>query len=366
VLLSYARKDGQDVALRLKHDLEAAGFQVWQDVQSIRGGASWTKKIEEGLSWCETLVAVLTPGSFQSEYCRSEQQFAVDAGKSVIPVIAAPSVQVPIHLYSRNWRKYPDQRAELDIRAEEPIRTEPRPPPVLHYDTVPKLPQNHIARPDLIAQLRDLVFTEGEEGNIAVTALKGMGGIGKTVLAAALCRDPVVRSAFPDGIAWITLGRESVTDQLARMKEVARALGDDPALYDTPLACENRYRTILREKAALVVIDDVWDVDSLKLLIVEAPRSRFVFTTRDSGIANAVAAREYAVDLLTNDEARSLLVRWAQPREELRPGLADEIIAECGRLALAICARRVQPEREECCLLERHAHPAKKGGLQRL
>jgi hypothetical protein len=44
------------------------------------------------------------------------------------------------------------------------------------------------------------------------------------------------------------------------MREVARVLGDDPTLYDTPLACENRYRTILREQAALVAIDDVWDV----------------------------------------------------------------------------------------------------------
>jgi WD40 repeat protein len=338
VFLSYARKDGQGAALRLRDDLEAAGFQVWQDVQAIRGGTSWTKEIEKGLSWCDTLVAVLTPASYQSEFCRAEQLMALDDGKAVIPVMAAPGVQVPIHLYTRNWRKYPDQRAELleDIRAKKLTRAEPQPPPVLHYDTVPNLPQNHIPRPDLIAQLRDLVFTEGEGGNIAVTALKGMGGIGKTVLAIDLCRDPVVRRAFPDGIAWITLGRESVTDQLSRMREVSRALGDDPTLYDSPLACQNRYRTILREKAALVVIDDVWDVASLEQLLVEAPRSRFVFTTRDSGIANAVAARECAVDLLTNEEARSLLMRWAQPPEEPSPSLVDEIIAECGRLALAI------------------------------
>ena len=90
VFLSYARKDGQDAALCLKYDLEAAGFHVWQDVESIRGGASWTGKIEEGLLWCDTLVAVLTPGSYQSEYCRAEQLIALDDGKAVIPVMAAP------------------------------------------------------------------------------------------------------------------------------------------------------------------------------------------------------------------------------------------------------------------------------------
>ena len=57
--------------------------------------------------------------------------------------------------------------------------------------------------------------------------------------------------------------------------------------YDNPLACENRYRTILREKAALVVVDDVWNLEHLQPLLVDAPRSRFLFTTRDAGIAKS-------------------------------------------------------------------------------
>jgi hypothetical protein len=32
-----------------------------------------------------------------------------------------------------------------------------------------------------------------------------MGGIGKSVLAAALVRDDAVRDAFPDGVMWVTL-----------------------------------------------------------------------------------------------------------------------------------------------------------------
>ena len=37
-------------------------------------------------------------------------------------------------------------------------------------------------------------------------ALHGMGGIGKSVVARALCDDPAVQAAFPDGILWATLG----------------------------------------------------------------------------------------------------------------------------------------------------------------
>jgi len=174
----------------------------------------------------------------------------------VIPVVAAAGTPVPIHLKGRHWRKYPEQLEELgsDIASEVAAIPTSRP---LRYDTVPNLPRNHVIREKPLEELRDMVFTEGAGANIAVTALAGMGGIGKTVLATALCRDLVVQRAFPDGIAWITVGREWDGDFVTRMREVARALGDDLAGYDNPLACENRYRTILREKAALVVVDDV-------------------------------------------------------------------------------------------------------------
>jgi NB-ARC domain len=34
-----------------------------------------------------------------------------------------------------------------------------------------------------------------------------MGGIGKTMLAAALAHNPKVWQAFPDGIYWLTVGQ---------------------------------------------------------------------------------------------------------------------------------------------------------------
>ena len=37
--------------------------------------------------------------------------------------------------------------------------------------------------------------------------LQGVGGIGKSVLAAALARDREVCQAFPDGIYWLTIGQ---------------------------------------------------------------------------------------------------------------------------------------------------------------
>jgi hypothetical protein len=50
--------------------------------------------------------------------------------------------------------------------------------------------------------------------------LQECGGIGKTVLAQALFRDEVVRQAFPDGLVWITVGREPTHDLTARLREI--------------------------------------------------------------------------------------------------------------------------------------------------
>jgi hypothetical protein len=211
--------------------------------------------------------------------------------------------------------------------------------PQLRYDTVPSLPQKFMAREKAVAAVRDLLFSSegGSSESIAVTAVAGMGGIGKTVLTIALCRDVSVRDAFPDGIAWITIGREWDGDFVARMREVAKALGDDLSAYDNPIACQTQYRNLLRGKAALVVIDDVWNIQHLEQLLVEAPRSRFLFTTRDKSIVRAKTSRSYSADVLSADEARRLLALWANVETEKLPAAeAGAIIEACGGLALAL------------------------------
>jgi WD40 repeat protein len=336
VFLSYSRKDGYEVGYALRDTLKGAGCDVWLDTDQIRGGTSWTRVIEDALNNCDVLIAVLSQGSYISEICRAEQMWALESGKRVIPVLASSNAPRPLHLTTLNYRTFPGQTAEIvsDVQVQAP-HTE-RLTLTRRYDTLPALPPSFIAREEAIAELRTLVFTEGEETNIAVTAVAGMGGIGKTVLANALCRDVAVQRAFPDGIAWITIGREWDRDFVPRMREVGRALDDDISMYDSELACKNRYRTILREKAALIVIDDVWTLEQLQPLLVAAPRSRFLFTTREGGIAKVVTGRKYQADLLDHDEARDLLARRAGMRVEELPPESDGIIRACNGLAAAI------------------------------
>src|SRR5438477_4162277 len=42
IFVSYARRDGAELARRLQNALTTAGFDFWLDTQRIAGGASWT------------------------------------------------------------------------------------------------------------------------------------------------------------------------------------------------------------------------------------------------------------------------------------------------------------------------------------
>ena len=260
-------------------------------------------------------------------------------------MLAVKNADRPLYLYARQYRDFTDDAnyaarlAELvaDIRGDATATLpETYQKTRVTYLTAPPRVANYLERPEALRALRDALFAEDHRQPIALTALAGMGGIGKTVLAKALTEDEVVRRAFPDGIVWITAGQERKRDFIEEMREVAKALGDDLSGYDTALACENQYRTTIANKAALIVVDDVWSKTDIEPLLAESPRSRFLFTTRDASIGRFVGAREHRAGLLDVAQSRELLASWANLAVAELPATADEIIAQCGRLPLAL------------------------------
>jgi len=343
VFISYARKDGADLAQRLQADLRAKRFDAWLDTQRIAGGVSWTRKIEKAIDDCKAELALLTPGSYESDICRAEQLRALRKGKSVIPLLAQSGSDIPLHLEAGNYRDFTGAKpygAEFKLLIED-IRlgrnaAPLRPEFVTTYVTAPPPPRNYIKRPKALESLRNALVGDGSGPSIALTALEGMGGIGKTILAQALCHEEVVQQAYPDGIVWITAGRESAYSLVTRMREVGKALKDDLAGYDNELGCINSYRTVMRKKAALIVVDDVWRSGDIEPFRAESPRSRLLFTTRDASIAAAMGAEKLIADLLTPAQSRQLLARWSGSKPKDLPAEAEDIMQECGRLPLAL------------------------------
>jgi WD40 repeat protein len=345
LFISYARLDGARLAQRLQSSLENEGFDTWLDVQRLQGGAAWSVEIEREIDTRPVTIALLSPGSYGSEICRAEQLRALDKGNRVIPILAVKGAERPLCLYARQYRDFTNEANYLkrirelitdihgDVTAALPeIYTRTK----VTYLTAPPRVANYIERTKEVSALRDALFAEDHRQPIALTALAGMGGIGKTVLAKAVAEDVVIQRAFPDGIVWITAGQERERNFLDEMREVAKALGDDLTRYDTALACEHQYRTTIANKAALIVVDDVWSKSDIEPLLAESPRSRFLFTTRDASIGKFVGAREHSIDLLDAGQSRELLASWANISIAELPSVADDIINECGRLPLAV------------------------------
>jgi WD40 repeat protein len=358
IFISYARRDGAALARRLKADLESNGFDAWLDTSEISGGAVWSLEIERELDHRQVTIALLSPGSYASEICRAEQLRALDKGNRVLPVLAVKGADLPIYLYIRQYLDFTSEE-EYAARFQELLnclksgetatlperyRTTP-----VKFITAPPQVANYVDRPDAVAALRNSLFAEDHRAPIALTALAGMGGIGKTVLAKALTDDPVVRRAFPDGIVWITAGRERKRDFLADMSEIARVAGEDLDRCRDNQKREQTYRALLAGRAMLIVVDDVWSTADVEPLLAESTRSRFLFTTRDQSIGRFVGAHEHRAELLESAQARDLLARWAGVQAAALPPIADALVAECGRLPLALAVigallRGAEPE----------------------
>ena len=84
--LSYSRSD-QELALRLATYVRAQGIGLWVDQLDIRPSEHWDRAIERAVSKCRGIVVVLSPRSVASDNVADEISFAIDGGKSVLPVM---------------------------------------------------------------------------------------------------------------------------------------------------------------------------------------------------------------------------------------------------------------------------------------
>jgi hypothetical protein len=338
IFISYAHRDSADLAQKLHTDLQRLGFDVWLDRPQLKGGDNWTKEIENALNRAEVLLALLSEGSYQSDICRAEQGIALDAGKRVIPLKVHRDSKAQLRLYGLPWIDFSDPANHDQSLAATPRQHPPSPRasrPRRHPTPLqqrPALPDNFVDRPEILTALRNALFENAPNRNIALTALQGMGGIGKTVLAQALSHNEVVQHAYPDGIFWFTIGQESrltFDQRIEAVPGLSQLLGTNK----NEQACISQYRNAFRDKAALIVLDDVWYAADIEPFRTESPRSRLLVTTRDTGIALTFGAREFTANLLANAEAHELLARWSGGA---LPPQAEAVIAECGNLPLAL------------------------------
>lgn len=83
---SYSRSDSEFV-LKLAKDLREAGENLWLDQLDIEAGSRWDASIQAALHAATRMIIVLSPDSVSSNNVMDEVSFALEAGKTVIPVM---------------------------------------------------------------------------------------------------------------------------------------------------------------------------------------------------------------------------------------------------------------------------------------
>ena len=204
---------------------------------------------------------------------------------------------------------------------------------------VPDLPLNFLPRFDALKDVKKLVL-DGTNQPVGVTGttlrvgVQGMGGIGKSVLAAMLARDEEVRHSFPDGILWVTLGQNPALT--LRQLDLAKMLGDSSQMFQDVQQGRVHLSELLADKACLLILDDVWQSKHAEAFNALGQKCKMLITTRDNKVLQELGTVEYLLGLLEDEEARTLLALWAKQEKETLPFEADEVVRECGNLPLAL------------------------------
>jgi DNA-binding SARP family transcriptional activator len=233
-------------------------------------------------------------------------------------------------------RRSVEQPAESPAGAARiPATAEPLPPLAQLPADIP----DFTGRAEQVQDLRDRLAgppRPDSPGAVAVAAVIGAGGLGKTTLAVHTAH--LLRPEFPDGQLYINLLGASQhpaapSDVLARF---LRDLGMNPARI--PVSEEERsasYRSRLTDRKVLIVLDDAKDAAQVRPLLPGSASCAVLVTTR-SWMPDLAGAHVVDLDVLEPAEARTMFSAIISPRAEAEPQATDEVLAACAGLPLAI------------------------------
>jgi len=167
----------------------------------------------------------------------------------------------------------------------------------------------------------------------AICGIAGMGGIGKSALAAHFAF--VHRDLFPDGVLYASLRDSDPTNALLSFA-AAYGVSTPPAADLATHAAA--VRTALSDKHVLVVLDNAEDVGAVRQVLSGCSHSNAVLvTTRDNELAAAVASGPVlCLPVLTAEESLALLGNLVGSDALAGEHAAREVVALLGYLPLAV------------------------------
>ncbi|MFJ9677148.1 BTAD domain-containing putative transcriptional regulator [Streptomyces sp. NPDC101194] len=172
---------------------------------------------------------------------------------------------------------------------------------------------------------------------MAVSALSGIAGVGKTTLAVHVAHR--ARREFPDGQLYVDLQGQRATgaEPETVLGSFLRALGTPDAAI--PDSLEDRaalYRSVLDGRRVLVLLDNAREAAQVRPLLPGTEGCAALITSRGH-LGDLAGARLVDVDVLSPEEALHLFTRIVgRERVDGERAAALDVVAACGFLPLAI------------------------------
>ncbi|MEV0777309.1 AfsR/SARP family transcriptional regulator [Streptomyces sp. NPDC050433] len=176
------------------------------------------------------------------------------------------------------------------------------------------------------------------EGSVmAVSALAGIGGVGKTTLAVHVAH--AARPSFPDGQLYVDLqGADArFTEPEAVLGSFLRALGTpDSAIPDSLDERSALYRSALDGRQVLILLDNARDAAQVRPLLPGTEGCAALVTSRVR-MVDLEGAHLVDLDVMSPEEALQLFTRIVgEERVSSERDAALDVVAACGFLPLAI------------------------------
>ncbi|MCB8966358.1 MAG: tetratricopeptide repeat protein [Ardenticatenaceae bacterium] len=198
------------------------------------------------------------------------------------------------------------------------------------FQAIPDLPY-FVGRNDVLSELAE-VLQHGAFVNVC--NVWGMGGVGKTAVAARLAYQ--LRPAFPDGVLWANL---ATSDTMTILSLFAQTFGEDVSQLTDVNSRSTYVRGILANKRTLIILDDAQHNKQLELLLPpNTGKTAVIITTRhDLPAADGFKRAEIRPFNPESNDSLTLFINFlGQPRVHRNQSHLLEIANLLGHLPLAI------------------------------
>jgi tetratricopeptide (TPR) repeat protein len=284
---------------------DSTGLEPWFDKLSLTHDRQFTDSINQAIEQSDYMLLFIGKHSMGSEWCEREWKHALANCVPVIPILLEGGWgDADIQTAYPETIRYVDgidpkgvdgKLDENHLLSKIVNVIQQKPAPLATARGARKLPEHYIERKQYVdalkkelgvndknyAQRKNIVGITSQQ---ETAALQGIGGIGKTTLALAVCADCEVRRGF-DQIFWLEAGPQTQAEDAARLMQIiGTQMGDSAENYKDVQSARASLHRYLNGKRSLLVLDDVWAEGLVDQFSWAGADCRLLVTTRNKSL----------------------------------------------------------------------------------